>query len=94
MAVITVSQLNNYMKRFVDSNTHLSKLWVKGEISNYKKHYTGHIYMTLKDETSVIKAVMFKGSASALLFEPDNGMKVIACGKCKVYCSSNICRQK
>ncbi len=85
MAVITVSQLNNYMKRFVDSNTHLSKLWVKGEISNYKKHYTGHIYMTLKDETSVIKAVMFKGSASSLLFEPDNGMKVIACGKVAVF---------
>lgn len=85
MAVITVSQLNNYMKRFVDSNVHLSKLWVKGEISNYKKHYTGHIYMTLKDETSVIKAVMFKGSASSLLFEPDNGMKVIACGKIAVF---------
>lgn len=85
MAVITVSQLNNYMKRFVDSNVHLSKLWVKGEISNYKKHYTGHIYMTLKDETSVIKAVMFKGSASSLLFQPDNGMKVIACGKVAVF---------
>ena len=85
MAVITVSQLNNYMKRFVDSNVHLNKLWVKGEISNYKKHYTGHIYMTLKDETSVIKAVMFKGSASSLLFEPDNGMKVIACGKVAVF---------
>ena len=85
MSVITVSQLNNYMKRFVDSNVHLSKLWVKGEISNYKKHYTGHIYMTLKDETSVVKAVMFKGSASSLMFEPDNGMKVIACGKVAVF---------
>ena len=85
MAVITVSQLNNYMKRFVDSNVHLSKLWVKGEISNYKTHYTGHIYMTLKDETSVIKAVMFKGSAFSLMFEPDNGMKVIACGKVAVF---------
>ena len=46
MPVITVSQLNNYMKRYVDQNTHLSELWVKAEISNCKKHYSGHIYMT------------------------------------------------
>ncbi|MBE7030363.1 MAG: exodeoxyribonuclease VII large subunit [Ruminococcaceae bacterium] len=85
MAVITVSQLNNYMKRYIDNNTHLAKLWVRGEISNYKKHYTGHIYMTLKDEGSAIKAVMFKGSAAAMRFEPENGMKVIACGRVSVF---------
>ncbi len=85
MSVITVSQLNNYIKRYFENNIHLQKVWIKGEISNYKKHYTGHIYMTLKDETSVIKAIMFKGSASYLKFNPDNGMKVIACGKVSVF---------
>lgn len=85
MSVITVSQLNNYIKRYFENNIHLQKVWIKGEISNFKKHYTGHIYMTLKDETSVIKAIMFKGSASYLKFNPDNGMKVIACGKVSVF---------
>lgn len=85
MAVITVSQLNNYMKRYIDNNVHLAKLWVKGELSNFKRHYTGHIYMTLKDESSAIKAVMFKGNAASLRFLPDNGMKVIACGRVSVF---------
>ena len=85
MAVITVSQLNNYMKRYIDNNVHLAKVWVKGELSNFKRHYTGHIYMTLKDEGSAVKAVMFKGSAASLKFQPDNGMKVIACGRVSVF---------
>lgn len=85
MAIITVSQLNNYMKRYIDNNVHLAKVWVKGELSNFKRHYTGHIYMTLKDEGSAIKAVMFKGSAASLKFQPDNGMKVIACGRVSVF---------
>ncbi len=85
MAVVTVSQLNNYLKRYFDNNIHLQRLWVKGEISNYKKHYTGHMYLTLKDDTSLIKAVMFKGNASKLRFAVDNGMKVIACGRVAVF---------
>jgi len=85
MAVVTVSQLNNYMKRYVENNVHLTNLYVKGEVSNYKKHYSGHIYMTLKDETSCIKAVMFKWSASSLKFDLQNGMCVIAFGKVSVY---------
>lgn len=85
MAVVTVSQLNNYMKRYVENNIHLTNLYVKGEISNYKKHYSGHIYMTLKDENSCIKAVMFKWSTASLKFDIDNGMRVIACGKVAVY---------
>ncbi len=85
MAVITVSQLNNYMKRYIDNNVHLAKVWVKGELSNFKRHYTGHIYMTLKDEGSAIRAVMFKGNAQSLKFFPDNGMKVIACGRVSVF---------
>lgn len=85
MAVVTVSQLNNYMKRYVDNNPHLSNLYVKGEVSNFKKHYSGHIYMTLKDENSTVKAVMFKWSAASLKFDLENGMCVIACGKVSVY---------
>ncbi len=85
MAVVTVSQLNNYMKRYVENNVHLTNLYVKGEISNYKKHYSGHIYLTLKDEGSCIKAVMFKHSASSLKFDLQNGMCVIAFGNVSVY---------
>ena len=85
MPVITVSQLNNYMKRYIDQNKHLSELWVKAEISNCKKHYSGHIYMTLKDENSSIKAIMFKSNADKLKFVPEDGSKVIAFGNVGVY---------
>ena len=85
MAVVTVSQLNNYMKRYIDNNIHLTNLYVKGEISNFKKHYSGHIYMTLKDEGSSIKAVMFKWNTASLKFNIENGMRVIACGKVSVF---------
>lgn len=85
MPVITVSQLNNYMKRYIERNEHLSDLWIKAEISNFKKHYSGHIYMTLKDELSSIKAVMFKSYADNLKFIPQNGSMVIAFGKIGVY---------
>ena len=85
MPVITVSQLNNYMKRYVDQNPHLSDLWIKAEISNCKRHYSGHIYMTLKDETSSMKAIMFKSYADKLKFIPEDGSKVIAFGNIAVY---------
>ncbi len=85
MPVITVSQLNNYMKRYIDQNKHLSELWVKAEISNCKRHYSGHIYMTLKDENSSIKAIMFKSNADKLKFVPEDGSKVIAFGNVGVY---------
>ena len=85
MPVVSVSQVNNYIKRYIDQNKHLSDLWIKGEISNYKRHYSGHMYITLKDESSTLKAVIFKASASRLNFEPRDGMKVIAFGKISVY---------
>ena len=85
MPVVTVSQLNNYMKRYIEQNTHLADLWVKAEISNFKKHYSGHIYMTLKDDVSSIKAIMFKTYADKLEFLPGDGTKVIAYGKLGVY---------
>lgn len=85
MPVVTVSQLNNYMKRYIDQNVHLTDLWVKGEISNYKHHYSGHIYMTLKDENSTLKSVMFRAHSSQLKFKPTDGMKIVAFGKIAVY---------
>jgi len=82
---VTVSALNNYIKRVMDNNSYLKDICVKGEISNYKAHSSGHIYMTLKDEGSVIKAVMFKGAAKLLRFNMENGMKIIARGRVSVY---------
>ncbi len=85
MPVISVSQLNNYIKRYVDQNKHLTDLWVKGEISNFKLHYSGHMYFTLKDSASTLKAVMFSGYTSNVKFKPKDGMKIIAFGKVAVY---------
>ena len=81
----TVSQINQYVKKILDNNILLNNVWVKGEISNYKLHYSGHIYLTLKDEGGVLKAVMFKGAASTLSFSPSDGMKVMARGRVSVY---------
>ena len=83
--IATVSQINGYIKKILDGNIVLNDIWIKGEISNFKRHYSGHIYITLKDEGGVLKAVMFKGAASALLFEPSDGMRVLARGKVSVY---------
>lgn len=82
---VTVSQLNHFIKQLLDSTTILSNIWIKGEISNFKRHYSGHCYLTLKDEGGVIKAVMFKYAASQLAFSPENGMKVMARGRVSVY---------
>ena len=81
----TVSRVNNYIKRLIDSKSVLNNIWVKGEISNYKRHSSGHIYLTLKDEGSILKAVMFRAAASTLDFEPKDGTMVIAHGKISVY---------
>ncbi len=85
MSIISISQLNNYIKRYIDQNMHLSDLWVKAEISNFTKHYSGHIYVTLKDENSSMRAVMFKAYADRLKFHLKNGMKIIAYGKVSVF---------
>lgn len=82
---ITVSQLNNYLKRKFEADAHLERVFLKGEISNCKIHSRGHIYFSLKDETSVIGAVMFQGNAKDLGFEPKDGTKVFAEGKVTVY---------
>ena len=83
--IATVSQLNSYMKRLVDAQQTLGDIWIKGEISNFKEHYSGHLYITLKDDGGVLKAVMFKSAASGLTFKPEDGMKVLARGRIGVY---------
>ncbi len=85
MPVVSVSQLNNYIRRYIEQNKQLSDIWIKGEISNFKRHYSGHMYITLKDESSTLKAVMFKQNTYNLKFEPSDGMKVIAFGRVSVY---------
>ena len=84
--ILTVSELNAYIKRKFDFDDILSNIWVKGEISNCTVHRaSGHIYFTLKDEGSLIKAVMFKGYADRLSFKLENGMKVVCHGKINVF---------
>lgn len=83
--VATVSQINGYIKKIIDHNTILNQIWIKGEISNFKHHYSGHMYITLKDENSVLKAVMFRNETKGLAFAPSDGMKVLARGRISVY---------
>ena len=82
---ITVSDLNKYIKNKVDEDEYLNNVYVKGEISNFKHHYTGHMYFTLKDDKSIIKCVMFKSSTSTLTFIPKDGMKVLILGTVAIY---------
>ncbi len=83
--ILTVSQLNLYIKSLLDFDEFMSSAWVMGEVSNFKHHSSGHMYMTLKDESSSLKAVMFKTYADTLGFEPENGMKILAHGRVSVY---------
>jgi len=83
--VLTVTDVNLYIKSMVERDPVLSFVTVKGEISNFKNHSSGHLYMSLKDSGGVIRAVMFRGSASKLKFVPNNGMQVIVTGKISVY---------
>lgn len=82
---LTVTEVNLYIKQVIARDDILNNVLVKGEISNFKAHYSGHMYMSLKDETGVIRAVMFKSAASKLEFKPQNGMKIIARGRIGVY---------
>ena len=82
---ISVSELNKYMKDKVATDEFLNNVFVKGEISNFKHHYTGHMYFTLKDENSLIKCIMFKSSTANLKFVPKDGTKVVAYGTVSVF---------
>lgn len=82
---ITVTALNKYIKNIVDNDEFLGMVYIRGEISNFKSHYTGHLYFTLKDETSLIKCVMFKTYTSNLNFTPKDGMSVVILGSVSVF---------
>ena len=95
--IYSVSEINKYIKMLFESDTLLNNISIRGEITNFKAHYTGHYYFTLKDENSTIKCVMFKGYAQYIKFKPADGMKVVINGQVssferdgvyQVYCKS------
>ena len=83
--VLSITQINEYIRTKMDADPLLNGVAVRGEISNYNLYPSGHHYFTLKDETAALKCVMFKGNALRLKFRPENGMKIIAMGKISVY---------
>lgn len=83
--VLTVSELNNYIKKVMDSDFILGNAYIKGEISNFKLHTSGHAYFSLKDENGKINCVMFRSDVQNLKFVPENGMKVNVKGRVSVY---------
>ena len=82
---LTVSAITRYLKSIFDKNEHLQHVFLKGEISNFKSHSTGHLYFSIKDENSKINAIMFSSQASKLNFNPVDGTKVLIAGRISVY---------
>jgi exodeoxyribonuclease VII large subunit len=85
LRILTITDLTKYIKGRLEGDYRLTNIWIRGEISNFKLHSSGHIYLTLKDENSAIKGVMFRSKAYNLIFRPENGMKVIVRGSISVY---------
>lgn len=83
--ILTVSALTRYIKHKFETDPHLKSFWLKGEISNFKHHNRGHMYLTMKDQGAQIQAVMFQGYNRQLTFTPENGMDVIVRGEVNVY---------
>jgi exodeoxyribonuclease VII large subunit len=83
--ILSVTEINKYIKEILSRDLILSNLWVRGEISNCKYHYSGHMYFTLKDDKSLLKCVMFKTHASNLKFRAENGMRIIVKGYISVF---------
>lgn len=85
-SVLTVSQINTYIRSVIDADLNLKHIYISGEISNFTDHYrSGHFYFTLKDESAAIKAVMFRSAAERVRFRPENGMKVVIRGSISVF---------
>ena len=83
--VYSVEQINRYIRNLLENDFILNSFWVKGEISNFKAHSSGHLYFTLKDAFASIQCVMFEGAAQLLPFLPENGLSVAVCGYVSVY---------
>lgn len=83
--IFTVGQINRYIRNLLENDFILSSLLVKGEISNFKAHSSGHLYFTLKDASGVLSCVMFRQDAAGLPFEPENGMQVVVYGHVSLY---------
>lgn len=83
--IVSVTQINEYIRATMDQDPVLNNIAVKGEISNYKLYPSGHHYFTLKDDGGALKCVMFRGNATRLRFRPENGMNIIAIGKISVF---------
>lgn len=82
---LSVTRLTRYIKQMIETDVRLHDVWLRGEISNFKRHSRGHLYLTIKDKNARIRAVMFAGSARKLTFEPEDGMKVLIRGSVSVY---------
>lgn len=82
---LTVTALTKYIKRKFDTDSHLKNIWLRGEVSNYKLHSRGHMYLTIKDDQTRVQAVMFAGNNRSLKFEPENGMNVLIKGEISVF---------
>ena len=88
--ILSVGQINEYIKSRLDNDAHLRNIAIRGELSNYKIYPSGHHYFTIKDETGAMKCVMFKSAAVRLRFRPENGMKVVAMGSVTVYVRDGV----
>ena len=82
---LTITEINSYIKSLLDNDSFLHKIYLSGEISNFKNHTRGHLYFTLKDDNSRINAVMFESAARNLTFVPEDGMKVLIEGRVSAY---------
>ena len=83
--VISVSQLNQYIKSLIEDDVLLSRIFIEGEVSNFKRHTSGHMYFTMKDAHASVNCVMFRGYAEKLTFMPENGMKLVVFGRVSLY---------